>query len=74
MAECECVPKCPFFHDKMGTMPTMANMMKQRYCQGDNSTCARWVVRAALGPAVVPQDLFPNQADRAEKIIRNGGQ
>lgn len=69
MAECECVPKCPFFHDKMADMPSMANMMKKRYCQGDSSVCARWVVRAALGPTAVPIDLFPNQLERAEKLV-----
>jgi hypothetical protein len=70
MAECECLPKCPFFNDKMADMPAMAAMMKKRYCLGDKTNCARWAVRAALGPTHVPIDLFPNQMDRAEKVIQ----
>lgn len=71
MPECECVPKCPFFHDKMAELPAMANMMKKRYCLGDNSKCARWIVRAVLGPPGVPPDLFPNQLDKANEILGN---
>jgi hypothetical protein len=70
MAECECLSKCPFFNDKMADMPAMASMMKKRYCLADKSNCARWVVRAALGPDGVPIDLFPNQMDRAEGVIQ----
>lgn len=69
MADCECIPKCPFFHDKMASLPGMAALMKKRFCQGDNKNCARWVVRSALGPTAVPADLFPNQLDRAQGII-----
>lgn len=69
MAECECLAKCIFFNDKMASMPAMASLMKRRYCQEDNSNCARWIVRSALGPTNVPVDLFPNQMDRARSLI-----
>lgn len=69
MAECECIAKCPFFHDKMAEMPSMAAMLKKRYCLDKHTTCARWMVRAAIGAPGVPPDLFPNQHDRAEKLI-----
>ncbi len=52
----------------------MAGMMKKRYCQGDKSNCARWVVRGVLGPTSVPIDLFPNQMDRAEALIKRVAQ
>lgn len=70
MADCERLPGCPFFHDKMENMPVMADMYKHRYCQGDNSECARWLVLQALGSGNVPGDLFPNDVARAEKMIR----
>lgn len=71
MAQCECLAGCIFFNDKMAEMPAMASMMKQRYCHGDNSQCARWVVRSALGPLGVPGDLFPNQMDRARHLVES---
>ncbi len=36
---------------------------------GDNWKCARWIVRSKLGPTSVPADLFPNQVNRANKLI-----
>jgi len=69
MAQCPSLPKCPFFNDKMSGAPALADMMKKRYCQGDNSTCARWVVFQKNGPGSVPIDLFPNQMDKAHALI-----
>jgi hypothetical protein len=70
MAECECLEKCVFFHDKMANMPSMAGMMKKKYCLGDSSICARHVVFEAKGKGSVPGDLFPNQVDRAAQILK----
>ncbi|WP_319475677.1 hypothetical protein [Marispirochaeta aestuarii] len=69
MAECECLPRCPFFNDKMQNMPSLASMMKKRYCLGDSSECARHIVFLALGSEKVPSDLFPSQVDRARQIV-----
>ena len=32
-----------------------------KYCKGDNSGCARYMVFKALGREEVPLDLYPNQ-------------
>ncbi len=69
MAECQVLSACPFFNDTMANMPGTAAAFKRKYCQGDNSTCARYMVLKALGKPKVPADLFPNQEDRARKII-----
>lgn len=69
MSDCEYVLKCPFFNDKMKGMPSMANVYKKRYCQTDRSQCARYIVRHALGPEAMPDDLFPNNVARAEAIL-----
>lgn len=69
MAECPSLPKCPFFNDKMAESPAMAGIMKRKYCQGDNSGCARWKVFQKNGPGSVPGDLFPNQMDKAMALI-----
>jgi len=69
MADCEKLRSCPFFRDELAYMPRTAALMKETYCRGDKSTCARYVV--ALKGIPVPGDLFPNQRDRAHRIIAN---
>lgn len=69
MADCECLAGCPFFNDRMEDMPSMAHIFKNRYCHGDNFSCARYMVFKELGKENVPVDLFPNQQDRAQDII-----
>lgn len=69
MSDCVCLPNCPFFHDKMAEMPSMADIYKTRYCQGDNSECARYAVYKALGPGNVPSDLYPNQMAQAMEFL-----
>ncbi|MFX0071544.1 MAG: hypothetical protein ACFFAO_10685 [Candidatus Hermodarchaeota archaeon] len=69
MVECKNLSGCIFFNDKMVNMPVTAEMFKQTYCKGDYKACARFLVAAGLGKENVPIDLFPNQADRANKMI-----
>lgn len=72
MAECGSLPGCPFFNDRMANMPVTANSMKKRYCLGDNTKCARYMVSRALGKERVPSGLGPGQVDKAEEIIAAG--
>jgi hypothetical protein len=69
MAECEILSTCVFFNDEMANMPATAAIYKERYCQGDNLTCARYLVFKAVGRLKVPSDLFPPEEKRAKKII-----
>lgn len=72
MPDCECLPRCPFFHDQMADMPSTAEMIKGQYCSGpraDNLRCARHMVFAALGSAEVPSDLFPSDMPRAQAML-----
>jgi hypothetical protein len=70
MAECVCLPKCIFFNDKMAGMPTTAQRMKQKFCTGNSSDCARYMVFEKLGRDKVPGDLFPHQKERALELIQ----
>ena len=70
MQKCELIEKCLFFNDLMERMPATANMMKKRYCLNDNLQCARYTVFKALGREKVPKDLFPNQIEKAQEIIK----
>lgn len=69
MADCEVLNSCLFFNDKMENKPGSAGMFKTKYCHGDNSACARHMVLKALGKQKIPPDLFPNQVEKAMKII-----
>lgn len=70
MADCELIEKCIFFNDQMPNMPSTAAVYKKMYCEGDFDHCARYMVVKAIGRGNVPSDLFPNQKDRAESIIK----
>jgi hypothetical protein len=58
-----------FFNDKMADLPAAADFLKNKYCRGDSSECARYVVRKTLGRERVPSDLFPNDISRAKQLI-----
>ncbi len=70
MAECECLPKCPFFHDRMASKPATANIMKNQYCLGDSTDCARHRVKVSAGSDAVPADLFPSQLEKVPGILK----
>ena len=69
MANCEMLAKCVFFNDKVQNMPSTAELMKHRYCRGDNSDCARYKIVVSIGKEKVPPDLFPHEGQKAGEII-----
>jgi hypothetical protein len=71
MAECEKLNVCPFFRDELSYLPRTAEHMKQVYCHGDKTRCARYMV-AAHGIEAA-RDLYPNQMDQAYRILRRPG-
>lgn len=69
MSDCECIEGCPFFNDKIDDMPTLASMYKNKYCKGFFDDCARHIIFEKLGKNFVPVDLFPNEQDKATKVL-----
>jgi hypothetical protein len=69
MPDCECLKGCLFFNDKMPMESGMGKIFKGKYCQGDNSSCARHMVFKKIGREKVPSNLYPNMNDRAKQII-----
>lgn len=67
MSTCEKLEKCLFFNDNMVEMPAMAKMMKERFCLGDKTTCARYMVASVGKP--VPATLYPNNLAEAKNIL-----
>ena len=72
MAQCECLPGCPFFNDRMPDTTGLGKIYKNKYCLGENTSCARHMVMKALGKPAVPPNLYPNMRDLAQNLIRQG--
>jgi len=72
MPECVCLPVCPFFNDRMENMPAMSSIYKRRYCLGDSTSCARYMIFITLGREKVPADLSPVDVETAVKIVEKG--
>lgn len=72
MADCELLKGCLFFNDKMKEDSGMGAIYKNKYCLGDNSECARYMVASTLGREKVPITLYPNMVEKANAIIAEG--
>lgn len=70
MSECDCLSGCPFFNDKMDSKPALAEIYKNKYCKGAFETCARYMVFKVLGKPMVPANLFPNEKEKAEALLK----
>lgn len=69
MATCEKLEKCPFYQGKMDINSGIGRMYKKKYCEGDKTTCARYIVATQVGPEYVTNNLYPNMNDAANKIL-----
>ncbi len=69
MATCEKLAKCPFYQGKMSMDTGLGSMYKKRYCEGDKSDCARYMIATQLGPEFVTEKIYPNMLDLAKKMI-----
>ena len=69
MADCERLPTCIFFNDRMENMPSVAALLKKQYCHGDFEACARFRVAAKVGSTNVPLNLFPQDSVAADRIV-----
>lgn len=69
MGECEFINKCPFFNTISGDETSIIDDLKEKYCRTNNLNCARYMISMAVGAEAVPEDLYPNQKDRAYEII-----
>jgi hypothetical protein len=70
---CVCLERCPFFNDRMKDSEGLGRIYKSRYCLGDYTACARYIVFLKLGRERVPPDLYPNMNDRASAVLAEAG-
>ena len=69
MALCEKLGKCPFYQGKMDMNSGLGSMYKKKYCEGDKTICARYIVATKLGAEYVTNKLYPNMNDAANKLL-----
>ncbi|GAA0737692.1 hypothetical protein [Clostridium oceanicum] len=69
--KCENLDKCPFYNDKMNINSGLGLMYKRKYCEGDKTKCARYIVSSKLGKEFVPSNLYPNMNKKAEEILKD---
>lgn len=69
MATCEKLAKCPFYQGKMDMETGLGSMYKKKYCEGDKTTCARYMIATKLGPEFVTNNIYPNMVDLAKNMI-----
>ena len=67
--ECERLANCSFYQNKMPIESGLGSLYRKKYCEGDKTRCARYLVVTKLGPEYVPDDLYPNMDKRAEEIL-----
>ena len=79
MSECQYTPICPFFIAQIGYSPELNAAMKEQYCLGDSSSCARLLALDVVDRVEdVPDDLLPSDhvrlgTLRLEVYGREGG-
>jgi hypothetical protein len=72
MEQCGSLAMCPFFNVRIAHMPMVSDALKTQYCRGDWTPCAR---RRLIGHSVpVPEDLYPDDLDRALQLIATAKQ
>lgn len=69
MPECEYTSICSFFNDMLPNMPTMADTLKRKYCEGERTDCARYIYAIGVDMVTLPVDLFPSDRERAQKLV-----
>ena len=69
MANCKYQKDCRLFNGRMTIEQASSEMYKDTYCRGDNKQCALYLVISVLGSEEVPDDLLPDQVDRAHDFI-----
>lgn len=73
MPTCEKLKACPFYNDKMPCDSGIGAMYKKKYCEGDKTQCARYMVATKCGPQFVDANLYPNMMVKAEEILAKNG-
>lgn len=66
---CENFEDCRFFNQKLERGPVAIDAFRSVYCMGDFNACARYRVAMEVGRENVPDNLYPNNSFRAQRIV-----
>jgi hypothetical protein len=69
MLQCECMGDCVLYSDALVTMPGIARIFHEKYCTGNQFTCARYKAYQALGEGQVPSDLYPHEHAKLRELL-----
>jgi hypothetical protein len=69
MATCPRVSICPFYKQHLEQNPALAEELHSRYCLSNYLACARYSVAKGLGSDRVPDTLYPNQHEKARRML-----
>jgi hypothetical protein len=72
MATCPHIESCALHSHTLVDQPTVADIYSRLYCHGRMDVCARYMALSSLGRERIPSTLYPNQLERAARLIRGG--
>lgn len=72
MTECHLLEGCQFCNGRHDVSPSFVELLMELYCKRHFNNCARYKIATTLGGPKVPPDLFPNNIERANKILAHG--
>jgi len=67
--ECEILPCCQFFKEKMKDLPKAAEYIRDRICRDNYQSCNRFRIYREYGKEHIPGDLDPDDIMEAKRII-----
>ena len=68
---CAYAATCTLFSGGHARAPHLVRRYRTRYCIAEWQECARYAVAQEAGMTAVPEDMLPNQHERAYEIVRN---
>jgi len=69
MAKCVYMKECLFFNSNELKKPVTEEVLKNEFCKNNYFDCARYILMQNAPGIQVPNDLYPNQKERASQII-----
>jgi len=66
---CRFAAFCTFINETTLKNPSQAAKYKISYCNSNSANCARYLISRALGRQSLPDDLLPEEMNRAERIV-----
>jgi len=69
METCEYWSSCALFNEFQEKRLLTLDEIKEEYCAGNYSRCARYMIHRTHGPRKVPNSLLPKDIHMANKIL-----